>query len=308
MTELHMACAADSAYAAHSAAMLHSALIHGGRPVVVHYLNGPRFPPDDISKLSQMFRTSAGRIEFHEIADDQLRGLPVEHRFGSAMWYRLFLPDLLPELTRVLYLDIDTLVMDRLDPLWDVDLDGRYLAAVRNVFMEYHRHRPKELGIEINDYFNSGVLLFNLALMRERNFAGAVVQLVREREPELAWPDQDALNLAAASRWLALPPRWNVMNSFITRPQLAADAFGKGAVAKAIASPAIRHFEGPGVNKPWHARHDRRERDLYRRHRLETPWPEVRLDGDTPANRVRRMAAEVRDRGRALRSRPDGKS
>lgn len=288
MTELHLACAADAAYVPHSAAMLHSAVGRRGQPVVVHYLHGPRFPVTQARKLEAMFSRRPSEIVFHEIPDRQLRGLPLRHRFGPAMWYRIFLPDLLPDVSQILYLDVDTLVLDRLDPLWETDLDGCYLAAVTNVFMEYHRHRPPELGIDAADYFNSGVLMFNLVRMRAEDFAGKLIDLVRTRGSELLWPDQDALNLVVGSRWARLHPRWNVMNSFFSRRELAENVFGDQTLAEALAKPAIRHFEGPGLAKPWHALYDGPDQDLYRRHRAATPWPRVRLQGNSPLDRLRR--------------------
>jgi lipopolysaccharide biosynthesis glycosyltransferase len=301
MTDLHIACAADVAYVPHSAAMLHSAIAHGGAPIRVHYLHGPRFPGREARKLAGMFESPDSEITFHELADRRLRGLPLGDRFGPAMWYRIFLPELLPDVSRILYLDVDTLVMDRLAPLWETALDGAYLAAVRNVFMEYHLHRAAELRIELEDYFNSGVLLFNLELMRESDFASAVIDLVRNRGRQLLWPDQDALNLVVRSRWVRLHPRWNVMNSFRTRPALAAEVFGSERVADAMSRPAIRHFEGPTANKPWHAEHEGPGREQYERHRRETPWPRVRLEGNSPLDRTRRAASGARRRiGRVL--------
>lgn len=298
MRKLHLACAADSAYVAHSAAMLHSAITHGGAPLTVHYLHGPAFSTRHMTKLGEMFSGHRSDIVFHEVADGLLEGLPLDHRFGAAMWYRIFLGELLPDVSQLLYLDVDTIVVDRLDPLWDVALDDCYVAAVRNVVMEYHQHRIPELGLEPSGYFNSGVLMFNLAAVRDEGFSDALVEIVRSRGEELLWPDQDALNLVAASRWVPLHPRWNVMNSFSVRPQLAAEAFGQEAVAEALARPGVRHFEGPSIAKPWHARHDRAEQALYRRHRRATPWPRVRFEG-TPRERARRVAGQAR---RALRS------
>jgi len=288
MTELHLACAADAAYVPHSAAMLHSAATHGGRPLVIHYLHGPRFPARKARKLEAMVSEESSQLIFHEIHDRELRGLPLDHRFGPAMWYRIFLPELLPELAQILYLDVDTLITDTLHPLWATPLEDSYLAAVTNVFMEYHRHREAELGIDLADYFNSGVLMFNLVRMRADDFAGKLIDLVRRRGPELLWPDQDALNLVTGSRWVRLHPRWNVMNSFTSRPQLAAEVFGQDKLDQAIAAPAVRHFEGPGLAKPWHALYEGSDQDLYRRHRQATPWPRVKLVGNSPVDRLRR--------------------
>ena len=40
------------------------------------------------------------------------------------------IPKLLPDLDRVLFLDCDTIVTQNIDELWDISLDGYYLAGV----------------------------------------------------------------------------------------------------------------------------------------------------------------------------------
>jgi hypothetical protein len=85
------------------------------------------------------------------------------------------------------------------------------------------------------------------------------------------------------------------MNSVVLFPW-AAEVFGADAVAEARENPAIRHFEGPSVNKPWHVLCDRSMRDLYLEHRRGTPWPKVELEGVTAANLLRRGWRDLRAR------------
>jgi lipopolysaccharide biosynthesis glycosyltransferase len=291
---MHIACAADAGYVMHSAAMLHSALTEHGACLHIHYLRDREFPSDDSRRLESMCASFGATLTFHEVEPEALTGLPIQSRFGAAMWYRTFLPELLADVARVVYLDVDTLVLSSLAPLFSIDLGAHDLAAVPNVFMEYHRDRLVDLAIEQRAYFNSGVLVLNLDAMRASDFSRRLIELVRADAGRLIWPDQDALNLVARGRWLALHPRWNSMNSFRSRPHLAEDLFGEDAARDAVRNPAIRHFEGPDSNKPWHILHSRDERRLYRLHREATPWPTYALEGATAANRVRRLLADAR--------------
>jgi lipopolysaccharide biosynthesis glycosyltransferase len=291
---INLACAADARYVAHSAAMLHSALTLADRQLVVHYLHGPDLPRHERTALASMFVGGRGEIVFHEIADRRVAGLPGQDRYGAAMWYRTLLAEVLPDVQRVLYLDVDTIVTDQVEPLFALDLGEHLLGAVTNVFMEYHRDRLEQFEMAPSEYFNSGVVLMNLAAIRESGFTAALLDLVRAQGHEFLWPDQDALNVVARGRWLRLHPRWNCMNSFFSRPRLAEAVFGNGQLAEATARPAIRHFEGPDLNKPWHLLHSRSGQRLYRRHRMRTPWPHYSLVGQTAGNRVRRVIADVR--------------
>jgi lipopolysaccharide biosynthesis glycosyltransferase len=238
---------------------------------------------------------NGGAVTFWEIADEACAGLPTKGFTRKATWYRIFLPELLPDVDRVLYLDADLIVLDSLAPLWETALGDNYLAAVTNVFQWDHLDRPAALGLDgPRVYFNAGVLLMNLEAMRDDGATGALLDFGVRNAARLDWRDQDAMNVVLGKRRLSLHPRWNVMNSVLLFPA-SVEVFGAEAVEEARSHPAIRHFEGPATNKPWHFMCDRGMRDIYFRHRRETPWPRVRLEGVTPRNIVRR----IRSGGRA---------
>lgn len=259
---LHVACAVQGDYVPHSAAVVHSALAHGD--VVFHYLHGP----DLAGRARRRVAAIGDQIVFHEIAPERVRGLPVRDYFTAAMWYRLFLDELV-EAPRVLYLDCDAIVADELAPLFASDLGGAWLAAVENVRLPWLPDRAADLALP--RYFNSGVLLLDLDALRA---AGAMAQVrdvaVREGEA-LLWPDQDALNVVLAAHSAPLAPRWNAMNAVLARPEGEA-TFGSQAVAEARERPGIRHFEGPGDNKPWNRGFALPHGELYWAHRQATPF------------------------------------
>lgn len=301
MADLEIACAVEGTrYVAHCAAMLASLLRWHPAGTRIHFLHGPDITRRRRDRLAAMVRRAGGEIDFHFVADARVAGLPTEDFTRKATWYRVLLPDLLSDLDRVLYLDSDLLVTDNLLPLWGTDLSGAYLGAVTNVLEPIYAHRPPELGIgDTRDYFNAGVLLMDLDVMRTDGCAAAMLEYGVREAPNLLWRDQDVLNVILGSRRRRLHPRWNAMN--ILRFPWAADVFSDEELAEALAKPAIRHFEGPEDNKPWHFMAAREHRRLYVDYRRSTPWPLVRSDGLNPAN----VARKVRRRARAalIRSR-----
>lgn len=275
MSTAHLACAARADYLPHAAAMLHSVLVNGGLgDPHIHFLHGPELPRSDAEALEQMVVGLGGTVSFLAVAEDRIEGLRTRGDFLPAShWYRIFLPELLPDVDRVLYLDGDLIAVDSLEPLWRSELGDQYLAAVTNVFLEHDAGRPAALGLrDARDYFNSGVLLMNLELMRRDAMTDALRSYGLANAEKLAWPEQDALNVVLGERRLHLHPRWNLMNSILLFPS-AADVFGTKVVTEARRNPAIRHFEGPGANKPWHHLCEREGRELYVEHRRQTPWP-----------------------------------
>lgn len=300
MTALHIACAADGGYVPHSAAMLHSVLARRGRrPVAVHYLHGPGLAAADRDRIAAMVGAGGASVSFVEVPAAAVEGLPARDYFTPAMWYRILLPELLPDLDRVIYLDVDIIVLDSLDPLWEQDLGDHLLGAVTNVFEPEHLGRPAELGLGGPDaYFNTGVLLLDLARLRRERATQALRRYALEHREQLLWPDQDTFNVVLRGRRLPLDPRWNCMNS-VLRLERSATVFGAEVAARACRDPAIRHFEGPAQNKPWHYLSEPSMRALYLEHRRQTPWPRCRLDGATLANRAARLVHSLRAGRRA---------
>lgn len=279
MTPRHVACVVEGDYLPHTAAMLHSLLAHDrSGEVHVHYLHAPGFDQAALRKLGDWLAAQGAVVSFHEVPDERCVGLPTEGFTGKATWYRIFLPELLPDVDRVLFLDADVIVRDDLGELWELDLGDDHLAAVTNVFPPEYADRPAAIGLRSPDeYFNAGVLLMNLDAMRRDGCTEALYAYGVEHAGELVLRDQDALNAVLARRRRELHPRWNAMN--MLRFPMADAVFGADAVAEARRAPKVRHFEGPADNKPWHRGCDRDDRELYFAHRRATPWPRVRLEG-----------------------------
>jgi lipopolysaccharide biosynthesis glycosyltransferase len=283
--------------------MLHSILAIDGAAVHVHYLHGPSFPVDLQRRLTRMVQGMGGNISFIAIPDQWIAGLaaPGGHQ-TLATWYRIFLPALLPQVDRILYLDGDTLAVESVAPLWELDLGDAYVAAVTNVFEPWFLHRPGVLGLTgPQAYFNAGILLMNLDLMRKDGSTEALLNYSLDHIDKLMWVDQDALNVVLGHRRHVLRPRWNCMNAVIHLPW-ATDAFAIEELEEARTHPAIRHFEGPPVCKPWHYLCEQSMRDLYFEHRQQTPWPDVRIEGRTPRAIVSRLLRDARLRVASARA------
>lgn len=155
----------------------------------------------------------------------------------SAFTYsKLFMAEALPDIDEVLYLDVDTLIRDSLDPVLRMDLTHP-IGAVR----ELGDNGVPLFGSTHVPYFNAGVLRMSLRRLREENLAQRSIEVLRDR-PNLPFQDQDVLNLIFRDRHDALPQAFNMFDTY-TRHALSA--------WEMLKDPAIVHFVGPA--KPWHS-------------------------------------------------------
>ncbi len=280
---IHVASAADERYVPALAAMLHSAATRTPEArFQVWVLHDGGIPAADRERLTAMLAGLAADLSFVEIPDARLAGLPTE-RFHKSCWYRILLPELVPELDRILFLDADMIVTDSLLPLWTTDISRHPFAAVANPRYPFLSNWPlNELGIsDPRRYLNSGVLLMNLAWMRREGFV-AMIRRYAEGHPGNCFPEQDALSALFHDRFLELHPRWNVQQTLYDLP-LEKLPYSALEVAEAIGSPAVIHFLGP--YKPWQYMCNHPMRHLYFEHLRQTPWPVRPLEGYRPIKR-----------------------
>jgi lipopolysaccharide biosynthesis glycosyltransferase len=239
----------------------------------------------DRGRLSRMALAAGGVVEFLELDEDRLSDLPgpVRNHGGAISCARFLLPDQLPSVDRLVYLDADTLTAGSLAPLAAAPLDGSGLGAVTNVVEPRMRWHLERLGLADRPYLNSGVLVMDLDWMRRHDSPRLLLDCLRDNSEQLLWVDQDALNLVFGDGWARLHPRWNAQNSLWRWPELAAQVYGEDASREALQAPSVLHFEGPSIAKPWHYLCTHPYAAAYRDVAGRTPWGPVRLSDRTPA-------------------------
>lgn len=163
--------------------------------------------------------------------------------FSKAMYGRIFIPLLKPEIKKAIYTDVDVIFMSDITELYNEDLHGYALGAVWEDHMEAKGNNAdhlKRLGISAgHKYFSSGLLLLDLEKWRENNLTEKVLQKEPELREKLKFPDQDLLNATFAENYQLLDEKY-----VVTAPR-ARKHYKNGKLVDCV----IRHFEGG--KKPW---------------------------------------------------------
>lgn len=103
-------------------------------------------------------------------------------------------------------------------------------------------------------------MLMDLNQMRRHGFSDRTREYVRSTDrPPLFYNEQDALNAVFGERWTPLDPVWNALTAvllpFVEGGSWSTDAHHDAwTLERAARSPAIVHFEGAAMLKPWCAR------------------------------------------------------
>lgn len=118
----------------------------------------------------------------------------------SLMCFARVLAPLLLDCDRALYLDVDTICCENLQPLFDLDMTGKYFAMVPEVKGRWNPYNREH-------YYNAGVTLMNLAEMRKDNVTEQLIQGMNTGR--YVFGEQDAINDLFYDKIITLPPRYN---------------------------------------------------------------------------------------------------
>lgn len=91
------------------------------------------------------------------IFEHLIKNMDIFPDFSSAIVYRLLTPFLFPQLNKILWLDIDTMICDSLVPLYNKDISDFSFAGARDI------DHLRDVS-----YINSGVLLMNCMKIRNK--------------------------------------------------------------------------------------------------------------------------------------------
>ena len=176
-------------------------------------------------------------------------------------YYRLILPDLLPDYDKILYLDSDMVVNADVSELFDEDVNGFLLAACPDADTAglYNGWQPerKKYSDEIlklkepYKYFQAGTILFNLAEFRKTYSIEEMLNFASKENWLLQ--DQDVLNKLCEGRVKYVDMAWNVMcdyNGVRVKEIIAlAPQWLNKMYMDSRKDPKIIHYAGP--QKPW---------------------------------------------------------
>lgn len=113
------------------------------------------------------------------------------------------LADLVPGIPeKLLYLDIDIMIAGDIKKLWNVDVTDYEYAAVKEKYGCW-LIRP--------DYFNAGMLLLNMEMIRETGLLGKARELIRKKK--MLFADQSAI-FRSTTRKKLIPRIYNEQSKF----------------------------------------------------------------------------------------------
>lgn len=192
---------------------------------------------------------------------EKYRNLPLRGHFRVETYFRILMPEMLPNYDKMIYLDSDMIVCGDLAELYETNVEGYLLAACKDADTAglYNGYEPNKKNYMDNvlrlnnpyEYFQAGTILFNLDEFRKTYMVEEMMDFAMSYQWELL--DQDVLNYLAQGRTKFVDMAWNVMmdwrNIRIKEIISLAPHYLYDEYMKARKHPKIIHYAGP--DKPW---------------------------------------------------------
>ncbi|HEY8300309.1 MAG TPA: glycosyltransferase [Jatrophihabitans sp.] len=227
--ELNVEFSLDANYKPKLDVVLDSLVAHTDRPVRAFVLCR-QHGPEDFERMARLFPM----VSFMWIPTDDVDYGPIAGKVPWASFAtmdRTLLPLILPDVDRMMHLDLDLLILGDLADLYDTPFDGHrmvaipepqqcYISGYDTVRRTAHRLRSvgtPELAVELLgrvaerhafdfEVFNAGVMVMNLDKMREEEFCARFLPYVQRYGVN----GQEVLNIYVGNDYARRDRRWNL--------------------------------------------------------------------------------------------------
>lgn len=269
---IHIACNIDSNYVKHCAVTLVSLFENNKEEkFTIHILTGG-LSANEKTLLVDIGKHYGNSLCFYTPDSRLLKGFTIRKfskRISMATYYRCILSEIIPhDINRLLYLDCDIVVLDKIRSFWEMPLEGIGVAAVEDIGCG-ERQRYEILQYPMADsYFNAGVLLINLDYWRQHNVAQACIKYFHAYPERILFNDQDLLNSILHRDKVLVSLKWNVQDGFFRNPKVLSTEW-KEKYADVLKHPVILHYTN---RKPWEYDSQHPLRQEYFKYLDLTPW------------------------------------
>ncbi|MEZ5955159.1 MAG: glycosyltransferase family 8 protein [Hyphomonas sp.] len=236
---------------------------------------------DDTDKKKIEALAPGHAFQWPMVTDERVMKLGRKHHISRAAFYRLSIPEFAPaDAQRAIYVDSDIVVLGDIRELWKTELNAHPIAAVYDIGMDSEAFARKwGLPPARLNYFNSGVLVLDLAKIRSDQAFDPAYNIIESRWEDAEYMDQCVLNAMFWNNWQRLDPIWNFQRNMII-PKPGQPLYAEPEDLPVNRRPKLIHYTEQ--NKPWSVDAYHPLTWMYYRYLRKTPyWQDVNSKAKT---------------------------
>lgn len=224
------------------------------------YVFHPDIDNKTILEFEKIIENSNHNITFKQISKDKFKNAPINKNgsWTEIVYYRLLIPELLPQYDKVIYSDIDVFFKGDLSDLYNTDIENYDFAGVRAEKNTKNAKGHKYFEENKNEFiFWSGFMLVNSKKMREDNLIAKFYKTIEDFKDRLKYFDLDTINIACDNilpvsiKYCLLEALYELENFKDCREyDFLSEIYSDKDLIEAIKNPMIIHYAGQ-LGKPW---------------------------------------------------------
>lgn len=264
---------------------------------IIVYVLDSGISDENIEKLKSLpkkySRSDLSFIKATDISKELSMNVNLD-RGSLSQYARLFVSSVLPaKLDRVLYLDCDIIINKSISELWNLDIKGKTIAALKDAFSKQYR---KNIDLEPDDImFNSGVMLIDLDKWRRENIESKLLEFIRKKNGKIQQGDQGALNAILSKETFCLEPRFNSVTIFYDFSyeemmvyRKPVNFYPREEIELAVRKPSIIHYTTSFLSKrPWYEGCEHKYAAEWFKYKDMSPWSDKPLWTEKRKNGIR---------------------
>lgn len=291
---LHIAVSSDSNYAKLVSILLVSLFENNqwANFITVHLLSN-NIDEENIKHIKEHIPRDKGNLKIYDISDIACRlKIDVPETIAISSYSRLFLSSLLNEdIDKVIYMDVDAIVLGSLRDLWCLDLGDNHIAGVLDDVALYAK---KAIGLKNNDaYVNAGFLLINLKQWRKEKVESKILDYLIAHNGNVFHHDQGLIN-AVCNRKMILPVNYNMVTNFFVFPYHSFKQqpfYSEEEMEDGKKHPIFIHFTAGVANRPWMENCKHPLKDIFLKYKVRSLYKNVPLEKDSRPMRLKLLAS-----------------
>lgn len=223
------------------------------------------------------------------ISIQQKLSIDVKTDRGSlAQYSRLYIQDYFDnDVKRILYLDCDTLIVNSIRKLFEMNLGCNIVAGVKDAFSKYYR---RNIDLSENDIMiNSGVYVVDLDKWRNNRIEDKITEFLIRKKGNVQQGDQGVLNSVLRGKVFSLLPNYNLMSIFyeysydeMMKYRKPVNFYSKYEIMEAKRKPIIIHYTSAfNTVRPWFENSTHPETNKWLSYYQRSPWRSIPLTKDS---------------------------
>ena len=177
---------------------------------------------------------------------DGMKGWPPPKYQFLDCYARLLIPELKPELNRVIYLDSDIIALGDIKELWEQDLKGFALGAVADIgYDEFHLFNCiNNLNVDPKHiYANAGMLLVDCEKWRQNAITEQLLKIGRDNKDHLIVLNEEILSIYfSPNNYCLMDNRFNLTDTLSKICKTVAPHITDEYMCIQWKNPVIYHF------------------------------------------------------------------